>query len=272
MSEFHRYLFDVESFPDKYHDWVSLAHWIYYEYHHPERGYPDTRSTHIFFDVFLPGNDGSYPENMMMKLEEIPNITIHYLKGASSAKIIPLFLYHLTEYYGYWDNNYNITTGSRELILSIRDMRDQAKISNKNYDAQINCRYLKRGYINWLYLDYCIQDGKLLETYSEEYTNPEKFSWNNEEDSYIRQNGITVLIASGSAKLIQNFVKALSYKIRAKCDWSFCGGKAHIEVLPEYVTSAKDLIENPEYMKQFIKEYPYNNDEDKDYFQILSIM
>lgn len=273
MNELHRYIFDIESFPDKFNDWISLAHWVYHEYHKPEYNSPDNRLNKVVFDIFLPGYDNGYPENSVMTLEGVPNITIHYLKDYSATEIIPLFLYHQVVSQIFWDTHHNITTGNRELILAIRDMREKAKTIHKKIEPRIYCRYLKRGYCNWLDLDYCIQEGKLLETHPDEYTNPEKFSWNgDEEDPYIRNNGYTIMIAAGSTRLIQKFVEALSLKIKAKCDWSFCGGRAHIEVLPEYVMHARGLITNPSYMSQFIKEYPYDNENERDYFQILSIM
>lgn len=89
-----------------------------------------------------------------------------------------------------------------------------------------------------------------------------KFTWTNKEDDEVLKKGITIMWADGRSQAIQRFVEDLSNKVGYKADWSFQGGRAHIEMIPEGVDAAIKLINDDEYMKQFYVPYSdesYNN-------------
>lgn len=87
-----------------------------------------------------------------------------------------------------------------------------------------------------------------------------KFIWTDEEDKEVLLKGTTIMWADGKSKNIQEFVETLSNKVGAKADWSFQGGRAHIEIMPEGVEAALKLINDEEWMKQFIVPYEVNKD------------
>lgn len=80
-----------------------------------------------------------------------------------------------------------------------------------------------------------------------------KFTWDPEhEDSDIANNGIIVAWLDAGRAAIDNFVAELSYKIDAKCDWSYMGGKAHVDTLPENFNAAQEAMMDEDWMKSFI--------------------
>lgn len=97
-----------------------------------------------------------------------------------------------------------------------------------------------------------------------------KFTWEGNEDPEVLKKGCTIMWACGRTKAIQRFVEDLSNKVGAKADWSFQAGRAHIEIMPEGVNKAVELINNEEYMKQFLVEYSDESYENGTYFQILN--
>ena len=90
-----------------------------------------------------------------------------------------------------------------------------------------------------------------------------KFTWTDEEDTELYENGITILWMVGRTKAIQKFVEALSYKIGSKCDFSYTAGRAHIDVSVEGYEKAIEIINDEAFMEQFIVPYSketYNNE------------
>ena len=108
-----------------------------------------------------------------------------------------------------------------------------------------------------------------LHRYIETNDNME-FIWSDEEDIEIFKNGVTIIWAEGRSKAIQKFVETLSYKIGHECDWSFTGGRAHIDVARSGFEKACDVISDDEFMKQFIVPYSDKSYENESYFNILS--
>ena len=83
------------------------------------------------------------------------------------------------------------------------------------------------------------------------------------------ENGITIIWAVGRTKAIQKFVEALSYKIGSKCDWSFTAGRAHIDVLKDDYNNAIKVIEDKEFLNQFIVPYSEESYDAETYFNII---
>lgn len=100
----------------------------------------------------------------------------------------------------------------------------------------------------------------------------DKFSWDSEcEDSELVKTGITVLLLAGRSTAIQKFVEDLSYKIRAKCDWSYCGGRAHVEVPKGYADKARMAISDSEWLNSYKVPYSDETWNNGTYFEVLII-
>lgn len=98
------------------------------------------------------------------------------------------------------------------------------------------------------------------------------FSWDLEkEDEEITKNGTTVLLLAGRSNAIQKFVEDLSNRIEAKCDWSYCGGRAHVDTLIEHAEKAKKAISDSEWLNSYIVPYSEESWENKTYFEVLII-
>lgn len=96
-----------------------------------------------------------------------------------------------------------------------------------------------------------------------------KFTWANTEDSEVWEKGMTIMWAAGRTAAIQKFVETLSYKVGAKADFSFQGGRAHIEIMPEGIEAARKLINDEEFMKQFCVPYSDESYANGTYFERL---
>lgn len=96
-------------------------------------------------------------------------------------------------------------------------------------------------------------------------TGGNKFEWSDKEDGKIFSEGIAVAWMAGRAEAIQRFVEALSYKIGHKCDWSYTGGRAHIDVLPDGYILAIEAINDKDFMKDYIVPYSEENYENGTY-------
>ena len=96
-----------------------------------------------------------------------------------------------------------------------------------------------------------------------------KFTWTDKEDDELYKNGITVFWVSGRTKAIQRFVEVLSYKIGSKCDFSFTAGRAHIDVSKDGYDKAIEVINDKEFMKQFIVPYSTESYDNESYFEII---
>lgn len=96
-----------------------------------------------------------------------------------------------------------------------------------------------------------------------------KFTWGDKEDPEVLKKGSTIMWAAGSTKAIQRFVEDLSNKVGAKADWSFQAGRAHIEIMPEGVEAAMELINDLEFMKHYYVEYSEETSRDGVYFERL---
>lgn len=95
------------------------------------------------------------------------------------------------------------------------------------------------------------------------------FTWSDKEDDEVLKKGTTIMWATGSTKAIQKFVEDLSNKVGAKADWSFQGGRAHIEIMPEGVEAALKLINDLEFMKHYYVEYSSESKDNEMYFERL---
>ena len=115
-----------------------------------------------------------------------------------------------------------------------------------------------------------IKDGKLIDTTKSE-KEKQKFTWGDKEDDELYRNGKTILWVSGRSKAIQKFVEALSYKIDSKCDFSFTAGRAHIDVSKDAASKALDVINDEEFMKQFIVPYSSETYNNETYFEPLNM-
>lgn len=96
-----------------------------------------------------------------------------------------------------------------------------------------------------------------------------QFTWTDKEDEELYRNGITIRWAAGRTKAIQKFVEALSYKIGSKCDFSFTAGRAHIDVSMNSYEKALEVINNEEFMNQFIVPYSKETYDNETYFELL---
>lgn len=100
-----------------------------------------------------------------------------------------------------------------------------------------------------------------------------EFTWNvDKEDEDLYRNGITVMWVAGRSKAIQNFVESLSYKIGSKCDFSFTAGRAHIDVFKDWYDKAVEVINDKNFMKQFIVPYSEESFDNDTYFEVLGNM
>lgn len=100
-----------------------------------------------------------------------------------------------------------------------------------------------------------------------------EFTWNvDKEDEDLYRNGITVMWVAGRSKAIQNFVELLSYKIGSKCDFSFVDGRAHIDVSKDGYDKAVKVINDKNFMKQFIVPYSEESLDNDTYFEVLGNM
>lgn len=95
------------------------------------------------------------------------------------------------------------------------------------------------------------------------------FSWTDKEDEELYINGITIMWVVGRAKKIQKFVEALSYRIGSKCDFAFIAGRAHIDVLQNEYDKAVKVINDDNFMKQFIVPYSKETYDNETYFEII---
>lgn len=96
-----------------------------------------------------------------------------------------------------------------------------------------------------------------------------QFTWTDKEDEELYRNGITIRWAAGRTKAIQKFVEALSYKIGSKCDFSFTAGRAHIDVSMNSYKKALEVINDEEFMKQFIVPYSKETYDNETYLELL---
>lgn len=86
------------------------------------------------------------------------------------------------------------------------------------------------------------------------------FTWDPESmDPEIYERGLIVGWFDAGRKAMDNFVVALSNRIGAKCDWSYCGGRPHVDTLPENFNRAQEAIKDEAWMKSFLK--PFNESE-----------
>lgn len=89
------------------------------------------------------------------------------------------------------------------------------------------------------------------------------------EDPEIYRHGKRFLIVVGKTKAIQKFVEVMSYKIGHKCDFSYVAGRAHIDVLLDGYEKALEVINDKEFMNQFIVPYSKESYENETYFEII---
>lgn len=92
------------------------------------------------------------------------------------------------------------------------------------------------------------------------------FTWTETEDKDIYENGKTVLWITGTRKAIQNFVEVLSNEIGHKCDFSYIGGRAHIDVMADGYEKAKVKVFDKKFMGKFVNK----NIDDENYFEVLN--
>ena len=95
------------------------------------------------------------------------------------------------------------------------------------------------------------------------------FIWTDKEDEELYRNGITVIWLVGRTKSIQRFVEALSYKIGSKCDFAFTAGRAHIDVSKDKYGEALDVVNDKEFMKEFIVPYSEETYNNETYLEVL---
>ena len=76
------------------------------------------------------------------------------------------------------------------------------------------------------------------------------------------------MIICGSAKAIQKFVEALSYKINSKCDFGYIAGYAHIDCNENVVKAAREAIYDDGFMEEFIVAYSEASYHSETYFEI----
>lgn len=139
---------------------------------------------------------------------------------------------------------------------------DREKIDSKNRFATVT---VTDGKPEWNTLA-MVADPATVEKVHNLITKMPEFTWGEKEDQEVLEKGITIMWAEGKTKRIQSFVEALSHKVGVKVDWSFQGGRAHIEVMPGGLLMARRLIKDKEFMGQFYKSY---NDDPDDYFERL---
>ena len=96
-----------------------------------------------------------------------------------------------------------------------------------------------------------------------------QFTWTDKEDEELYKNGITIMWMSGRTKAIQKFIEALSYKIGSKCDFSFSAGRAHIDVSKEAYDKAIEVVNDEEFMKQFIVPYSRETYDNETYCEVI---
>lgn len=96
-----------------------------------------------------------------------------------------------------------------------------------------------------------------------------QFTWTDEEDKELYRHGITIMWIAGRTKAIQRFVEALSYKIGSKCDFAFMAGRAHIDVSKEGYDKAVEVVNNQEFMKEFIVPYSSETYNNETYFEVI---
>lgn len=95
------------------------------------------------------------------------------------------------------------------------------------------------------------------------------FTWTDEEDENLYRNGITVMWLAGRTKAIQRFVEALSYKIGSKCDFSFTAGRAHIDVSRDSYNKAIEIVNDSEFMQEFIVPYSRETYDNETYLEVI---
>ena len=87
------------------------------------------------------------------------------------------------------------------------------------------------------------------------------------EDPDIYRHGITILWAAGSKVAINNMCRQLSKDCGVKVDWSYTGGRAHIDTMPDNVEIVMSFLnKNDTYLNQFICDYETDSNM---YFEIL---
>ena len=103
----------------------------------------------------------------------------------------------------------------------------------------------------------------------QESTKDMKFTWTDTEDKELYNNGVTILWMAGRKVAIQKFVEALSYKLGRKCDFSYTGGRAHIDVFDDVKYHALEVINDDEFMSRFIVPYSQETSENGTYCEIV---
>ena len=98
------------------------------------------------------------------------------------------------------------------------------------------------------------------------------FTWSDKEDPELYNNGIRLMWVVGRSTKIQKFVEALSYKIGSKCDFSFVAGRAYIDVFKHAYDKAIAVVNDEEFMKQFIVPYSKESYNNETYFEVLEYL
>lgn len=114
------------------------------------------------------------------------------------------------------------------------------------------------------------QDNELMKHLVISDTNT-KFEWFDKEDPELYKRGVTIAWMAGRTTSVQRFIESLSYHIGYKCDFSWSGGRAHIDVLniPDAVTKATEAINDSEWMSQFLVPYSKEAYDDGTYLEFL---
>lgn len=97
-----------------------------------------------------------------------------------------------------------------------------------------------------------------------------QFTWSDKEDEELYRHGITLVWMDGSAKAVQRFVEALSYKIGFKCDFAYTAGRAHIDVPKEGYAKAFEAIHDENFMKEFLVPYSEESYDNRTYLVLSS--
>lgn len=92
-----------------------------------------------------------------------------------------------------------------------------------------------------------------------------------ESDPLIHEHGTIFAWGQGRATAINKFIAALSERIQAKCDWSYAGGRAHLDTLPAYKSIAVQALRDERWMSKFLVEYSEQSWQDGTYFRIDTI-
>lgn len=108
---------------------------------------------------------------------------------------------------------------------------------------------------------------------TDEYLEPKPpFTWSDQEDPILYNNGKRVAIILGRSKAAQRFVEQLSNDIGHKCDFAVTAGRIHIDVMAPGVEAVREKLNDHEYMKQFIVPYSKESYDNETYFEIGQIL